>query len=291
MHRRTFLGKMTVAAFMTSRLVWAASSHKVDRIGLQLYTVRNELKKDFEATIAKVAAIGYKEVEFAGYFGHSPREVRAILDRHDLAAPSTHVGFENLGADWPQILEDAQVIGHHYIVNARIPADVRNQPDSWKRVAENFNRAGEASKKAGIQFAYHNHHFDFVSVGGRLAYNLLLEECDPELVKMEMDLCWIIAAGQDPLAYFRLYPGRFPMVHVKDLQKLPSRTASDTGPITREQILPDLTEVGSGVIDWKTIFERSSEAAIKHYFVEHDQPKSPLDSIKTSYQFLRRLRF
>jgi sugar phosphate isomerase/epimerase len=165
---------------------------------------------------------------------------------------------------------------------------MRKQPDVWKRVAATFNRAGEISKKAQIQFAYHNHHFEFVPVNGTMPYEVLLKECDPELVKMELDLCWITVARQDPLAYFKRYPGRFPLVHVKGLKKLPDGPA----PAPFGQAIPNITDVGAAdIIDWKRIFAASEQAGIRHYFVEHDQPPSPLDSLQTSARYLSALRF
>jgi sugar phosphate isomerase/epimerase len=182
-------------------------------------------------------------------------------------------------------------MGHKYVVIPWIDKDVRNQPDGWKRVAEIFNRAGEVSQKADIQFVYHNHHFEFVPLKGKLPYDILLEDCDSDLVKMEMDLCWVIVGGQDPIAYFHRYPGRFPMVHVKDLKRIPQRTTADVGAIPFARIFPDMTEVGSGVINWKRLFSKSAQAGIQHFFVEHDEPKSAFDSIKTSYDYLSRLRY
>ena len=167
---------------------------------------------------------------------------------------------------------------------------IRNQPDSWKKIAETYNRAGDVSKKAGIQFAYHNHNFEYAPVDGKLPYDILLDTCDPNLVKMEMDLCWISAAGKDPLDYFRRYPGRFPLVHVKGLSKIPPSTGDAAVPI--DKVLPDITDVGhDDVINWKRIFAQSKEAGIKHYFVEHDVPKAPLDSLKESYEYVSQLQF
>ena len=146
------------------------------------------------------------------------------------------------------------------------------------------------SKKAGIQFAYHNHNFEFAPADGKLPYDILLESCDPKLVKMEMDLCWIAAAGKDPLDYFRRYPGRFPLVHVKGLAKMPPSTRRAAVPI--DKVLPDITDVGhDDVIDWKRIFAQSKQAGIKHYFVEHDVPKEPFDSLKASYEYVSKLEF
>jgi len=289
MDRRTFLGTMTAATLLTRRLAFAADDHKIDKIGLQLYTVRDLMKQDFDGTLAKVAAIGYKEVEFAGYFDHSPKDVRAAVDRHGVTAPSAHIDYKSLGEKFPEVIEAAKVVGHEYLVNPWIEEEIRKQPDGWKHAAETFNRAGEACKKAGIQFAYHNHWFEFLPVNGKLPYDLLLTECDPNLVKMELDLCWITVGGQDPLKYFDRYPGRFPLVHVKDVKRVPPVTAG--GAQDFGSSMKDMTEVGSGIIDWKKIFAQSDKAGIKHYFVEHDNPKKPLESIKKSYDYLASLRF
>ncbi len=293
MNRRTFLGTAATAAAATlfnRRMSWAAAEHHIDNLGVQLYTVRDEMKKDFEGTIAKVASIGYKEVEFAGYFGHTPQQVRAILDKNGITSPSCHVDYKLLAPDqWPAQLESAKVIGQPYIVNPWIPEELRKTEDDWKRAAETFNRAGEASKKAGIQFAYHNHWFEFLPVNGKLPYDMLLEMCDPNLVKMELDLCWITVAGADPLQYFDRYPGRFPLVHVKDMKKLPKVTAGGSQDFGSS--LKEMTAVGSGIIDWKRIFAQSDKAGIKYYIVEHDKPAAPFDSIKASYEYLTRLRW
>jgi sugar phosphate isomerase/epimerase len=289
MDRRTFLGTMTAATLLSRRLGLAADDHKIEKIGLQLYTVRDLMKQDFDGTLAKVATTGYKEVEFAGYFDRSPKDVRAAVDRHGLTAPSAHIEYKNLGEKFPQVIEAAKVVGHEYLVNPWIDEEIRKQPDGWKQAAETFNRAGEACKKSGIQFAYHNHWFEFLPVNGKLPYDLLLTDCDPNLVKMELDLCWITVGGQDPLKYFDRYPGRFPLVHVKDVKRVPPVTAG--GAQDFGSSMKDMTEVGSGIIDWKKIFAQSEKAGIKHYFVEHDNPKKPLESIKTSYDYLARLRF
>jgi sugar phosphate isomerase/epimerase len=282
--RRMFLA--TLGAAMVPVRRGAAAS--IERVGVQLYTVRDALAKDFEGTLARVAAIGFKEVEFAGYAGRTPQQVREALTRHGLTAPAAHVDYPSLGDKWPQVLDAAAVIGHRFLVNPWIDESIRKQPDSWKRIADTFNRAGDLSRKAGIQFAYHNHHFEFATVDGALPFDTLLQACDAQLVKMELDLCWIAVAGKDPLNYFARHPGRFPLVHVKGLAKTPADGA--TAPIDR--VLPDITEVGRGdVIDWARIFARSDQAGIQHYFVEHDVPKAPFDSLKVSYDYVRRLQF
>jgi sugar phosphate isomerase/epimerase len=285
MDRRAFLGTMAAAA-VAGGSVGAAS---ITNVGMQLYTVRTQLENDFKGTLARVAAIGYKEVEFAGYFKHTPQQVRDILKATGLSSPAAHVGYDSLAEDqWPAVLEAAHTIGHTFLVNPWIDPSVRAQPGIWARVAETFNRAGEASKKAGIQFAYHNHHFEFAPVEGKLPYDLLLERCDPSLVAMELDLCWLAGAGKDPLEYFKRYPGRFPLVHVKGLSR--QTPGGATTPI--DQLLPLITDVGTNdVIDWKKIFAHSSEAGIKHYFVEHDNSKAPFESLASSYAYLKALQF
>ena len=285
--RRVFLGHVS-AQLAAAGLVKAAQGKSIERLGVQLYTVRDLMAKDFDGTLGRVAELGYKEVEFAGYFKRSPPDVKAALARHGLSSPATHVDYASLGDAFPKIVEASATIGHRYIVNPWIDEDMRKQPDVWKSIAATFNRAGEVSKKAGIQFAYHNHHFEFVPAGGTLPYDVLLKECDPELVKMELDLCWITVAQQDPLTYFKRYPGRFPLVHVKGLKKLPSGPA----PAPFDQAIPNITDVGSGdIIDWKRVFAQSEQAGIKHYFVEHDQPASPFDSLRASARYLSRLQF
>ncbi|MFZ0277842.1 MAG: sugar phosphate isomerase/epimerase [Candidatus Sulfotelmatobacter sp.] len=292
MNRRTFLERattVTAATLLAGRMGWAAADHKIDKLGVQLYTVRDQMKADFDGTLAKVAAIGYQEVEFAGYFDRSPKEVRAAIERHGLVSPACHVPWEVLGDKWPGQIESAKIIGQSYIVCPWIPEEIRNQPDGWKRAAETFNHAGEVSKKAGVQFAYHNHWFEFLPVNGKLPYDFLLENCDANLVKLELDLCWIEVGGGDPIKYFDRYPGRFPLVHVKDMKKLPAVSAG--GGQDFGDTLKDMTAVGSGIIDWKRIFTQSQKAGIKHYIVEHDKPTAPFDSITASYTYLRQLRW
>jgi len=288
--RRVFLGTVGMAAF-AARTAWARS---IKKVGMQLYTVRTDLGKDFDGTLAKVAAVGYKEVEFAGYFNHTPQQVRDALKRHGLSSPSAHIDYPTVSdpGKWAKALDDARVIGHRFLVNPWIDEPLRNQPDFWKKAVDVYNAAGASAKRHGIQFCYHNHNFEFYpgpTSGGKNPIDILLESCDPKLVKIELDLCWIAAAGKDPLDYFRRYPGRFPLVHVKGLKKVPPPSA-DPAPIP--EVLKDLTDVGTDdVVDWKRIFAKSKEAGIEHYFVEHDVPKDPFASLKASYEYLSKLEF
>lgn len=291
MNRRTFLetaATISAATLFSSRFGWAAGEHKINKVGVQLYTVRDLMKDDFEGTIAQVAKIGYKEVEFAGYFGRTAQQVKDVVAKNGLTAPSTHVQYDELDEKFPSVIEFSKTVGMSYIICPWIPEELRKSPDIWKQASEKFNKCGEQTKKAGIQFGYHNHWFEFLPTNGKLPYDQLLKDCDPNLVKMELDLCWIIAAGGDPVKYFEKYPGRFPLVHVKDLKTKPNVTS---GGAQNYGDTVDLTAVGSGIIDWKRIFEHSQQAGIKHYIVEHDHPKQPIESITKSYEYLSTLRW
>jgi sugar phosphate isomerase/epimerase len=292
--RRTFLGQAAATALVLgapAHLLACAPSDakgekqdtaqpagdKLARIGVQLYTVRDLMKQNVEDTLRKVADIGYKEVEFAGYFDRKPAALRATLDQLGLTSPASHIGYDTIdSAKIGATLEDANTIGNKYIIVAYLLDTQRKTLDQYKRIAEQFNRAGEAAKARGLQFAYHNHDFEFVPLDGKVPYDVLLESTDPSLVKMEMDLYWITMAGGDWQAYFDRWPGRFPLVHVKD----------SAGPPQHEQ-----RDVGGGSIPFATIFAQRKKGGIEHYFVEHDNPKDPLASIGASYNHLKQLTF
>ncbi|HEX8186652.1 MAG TPA: sugar phosphate isomerase/epimerase [Blastocatellia bacterium] len=283
MNRRSFLSNTLYGALgglCLAKSNPAASllkKKKLSSIGLQLYTVRREMEKDFEGTLAKVAALGFSEVEFAGYFNRTPEQVKAVLSRNNLSAPSAHIPTSALRDDLQQAIEAAKIIGHQYLICAYLSAEERRSLDDYKRMIDLFNGAGERLKKVGLQFGYHNHDFEFAPIDGKIPYDLILAGTDSKTVKMEMDLYWIVKAGQSPLKYFSTHPGRFPLVHVKDMDATPKRF---------------FTEVGRGVIDFKEIFASAGKAGIKHYFVEQDEtPGSPFSSIQTSIGYLRRLEF
>lgn len=294
MDRRTFLGQVAAAGVLAATRVGAAEltmAETIKKIGVQLYTAREEMAKDVEATLATIAGIGYKEIEFAGYFDKTPKAIRQMLDKHGLTSPSTHIALADITAKLPEVLEASHVIGHRYIVMPYLDDATRAQPDIYKKVADTLNKAGAEAKKANIEIAYHNHNFEFVAVNGTSHFESLMGMLDPKLVQVELDLCWATSANQDPVALFKKYPGRFPMVHVKGLRKKPANGAATPIP----DVLPDVTDVGQDgdVIDWKAIFAQSSVGGVRHYFVEHDQPKNhdPFTSLKASYGYLKELTF
>lgn len=256
----------------------ASTGAKIRPIGVQLYTVRDEMQKDVAATLARVAQIGYTEVEFAGYFNHSPAEIRAMLDRNGLTAPSAHIPLQQLQGDLPNVIAAAKTIGHQYIVCPWLdPSQRGSTVDAWKSFGGTLTEIGRQVQAAGLQFAYHNHDFEFQKIGEVVPFEVLLANSDPSLVKIEMDLYWATKGGQDPLAWFAKYPGRFPLVHVKDAK------GADM----------DMAPVGGGSIDWKRIFSQRAQAGIQHYFVEHDSaaqyPGGAFASIAASYSYLSNL--
>jgi sugar phosphate isomerase/epimerase len=280
MHRRTFLratGAAAGAALGGLAALGPAASATTPvprRLGVQLYTLREVFAADFVGVLEMLRRIGYEEVEFAGYHGRDPRAIRAVLDDVGLTAPAAHVGFEAVRDDLSAQLEAAQALGHRYLVVPGLPDDVRASLDGYRRVAAAFNEIGARTHEAGVRLAYHNHDFEFETFGGDVSgYAVLLEETDPALVAMEMDLFWMVNGGQDPVAYFERHPGRFPLFHVKD------RTAAGA-----------MADVGAGTIDFARIFARAEQAGVQHAFVEHDEPADALRSVRVSHAALARLR-
>ena len=251
------------------------AGQRIEKVGVQLYTIRDAITIDLDGSLAKVAAIGYREVELAGYRSHTVAEFKAALDRNGLSAPSTHIAMERVQDDLPRVLAEAHALGHQFVICPNI-SDEKAGLDGYRRAADVLNKAGEIAKRSGITIGYHNHESELAPISGVRPYDVMLDRTDPKLVAMEMDIFWLVNGGGDPLAYFRKYPGRFRMVHVKDMDGTPARA---------------MTDVGKGVIDWKAIFAQSKEAGIEHYFVEHDEARDPFASIATSYEYLRRLEF
>jgi sugar phosphate isomerase/epimerase len=289
MNRRTFLfdlaalglstGVLSACARASSGASAAAdSTPAVRRIGLQLYTVRDLLEKDFEGTLEKVAQIGYTDIEFAGYYNRTPDQVRAVMDRLKLVSSSTHIGAQLMRQDAAAQLRSAKVLGQEYIT---IPSYNfgREGIAGWKAGAAEFSRWGALCRDAGLKLAYHNHSAEFATVeGGPLGLDVLLRETDRTLVDFEMDLYWTVFAEQDPLAWFARYPGRFAMWHTKDMVLTPA-----TG----------MAPVGQGTLDFKAFFAHARESGMKHFFVEHDTaasyPGGSLASIQASYTNLRKI--
>jgi sugar phosphate isomerase/epimerase len=274
--RRDFLKKAAVSAAIAGSPFGSAVAQlrSVDQIGLQLYSLRREMAADFEGTLAQLAEIGFTEMEFAGYHGRTAAEVRRILDGFGLSSPAAHIPLTAIRQDLEREIEVAATIGQDYIVVPSLPADERSL-DDYRRHAETLNRAGERAKDSGVIMAYHNHDYEFdIQEGGRIGYDILTSQTDPDLVVFEMDLFWAEEAGYDATFYFLKYPGRYPMLHVKD--------RSGAG---------QMVDVGRGYINFAELFSYASKAGFRHYFIEHDNPSDGVNSISYSYNSLRDLRF
>lgn len=283
--RREFLKKSAVWAG-TSILAGGMSSlfynSAKGQTGIQLYTVREVIEKEGIATVIKsLAELGYRKVETFGYgngqiFGMKPSAFKTLCSDHNISISSGHylTGRSDesmkgtLVNGWKQSIADAKTMGQDYMAIAWLHPSERETLDQYKELVDLLNTAGEQCHQAGMNFAYHNHAFEFDNFGEVKPYHLLLNETDNELVKMEMDLYWVVKAGYDPVEYFNDYPGRFPLWHVKDMDK-------ETG---------EFTEVGNGKINFNEIFKARKKAGLEHYFVEQDTSSNPMKSVEISYR-------
>ncbi len=277
MDRREFVSRIGLLPLAGPALRQTVNGDRLDRIGLELYTVRADLARDFEGTLKQVAAMGYREVEFTDYYGRSVGEVRTALAVAGLTAPSVQAPSTDLRLAWAGRIERTRAAGHSYLVCAWVPPAERRSLADWRSLATLLNTVGHAARQAGIQLAYHNHDFEFAPVQGRVPYDLLLETTDPALVQLELDVYWARKGGRDPLRLFDRWPGRFPLLHLKDMA---------SGP--RGQF----TELGRGVIDFRRILGSAKTAGVRHVFVEQDEGSvPPLERARIGYDYLRRLQF
>ena len=303
MHRRTFLkaiGGVGAALAADSALSVPAAGQGGQPVGLQLYTVIADLERDFEGTLQAVARIGYREVETMGSFGRDPREVRAVLDRCGLASPSQHVTssemygvvqrnvrgqlpradtLRQIGAlttsdKMPRLVEEgiatAKALGQTNVVWPFVSTPELQSPSALRRVCAALNRAGEACAKAGLVFGYHNHGDELLPIDGRPSYEIILAETDPQTVKLEMDVYWVVWGKKDPVEYLQRYGARYRQLHLKD-----SRADGTFAPM------------GSGVIRFGPVLEAARHAGVQHYYVEQNSPQDPMRAVQESFTYLR----
>ncbi len=273
--RRDFLRRsaLVVAAVPLIGDNIMASGKPSGKTGLALYTIRDEMGKDAAGALAAVAKIGYNWLEAADhrdgkFYGMKPKEFGKLAKKNGLEPMSSHSGLNP--DNYEKMIDDAAEAGMKYIILPSLPGDLSSSLDGYKRAAEFFNKAGERCRKAGITFGFHNHQVEFKETEGRIPYDLLLEQSDPKLVIFELDIAWITAAGKDPVAYFRKYPGRFELWHLKDL--------------TPEK--QDAT-LGEGIIDFKPILAEARTAGMKYWFLEQDHCRThtPMESITISRDY------
>lgn len=285
MNRRSFVKSAAIVGTGLMVTKDASACFRRKKAGIQLYSVRGDVEsKGLEASLQKLASIGFDEIEMYGYnngsyFGHTMAQVAAMLKRYGLKAPSSHVGTtsfftENDDDFWKKAVADANAIGNKYIAIPWLPQELRNTADDWKKLASRLNRAADLSREGGLKFAYHNHDFEFARFGNETGYDILLRESDPSKVKMELDLFWTIFAGHNPVDLFRAHPGRFPMWHLKDMDKNDSKKQ---------------TELGSGSIDFAELYKHRKLAGLEYPFLEQEQYNyTPFESVEKGYQFLKK---
>ncbi|HEU4346973.1 MAG TPA: sugar phosphate isomerase/epimerase [Actinoplanes sp.] len=301
--RRNLLGAaaagaaaMGASTLISSPAEASVSPHRVplDRISVQLYTLRDQLSIDLAGTLAELAEIGYTRIEHAGFVGRTAAQFRAALDTAGLRATSGHVGIpQPWNADaWKRALADAAIVGNTFIVHPFFglgPTGPIRDGAVYRAFAADLNKAGELARQAGLDLGYHNHHLEFVRQdGGDLTgFDILTSNTDPRLVHLEVDLYWAWRGAADPVDLIQSYPGRIKQVHVKDM-----------GISTSNFTSAPFTDPGTGVIDFKRIFRRAGQAGLIEYIVERDDAGSPprtpaqaLDTARVGYNFLAGLRY
>jgi len=277
--RRDFLKKSAGLALSTALIpsMTTFAGKKVKNVGVQLYSVRKEMLADAKGTLKKLADLGYKELESArsdkgSFYGLSPKEMKKTCDNLGLNMRSGHI---HIDANFQKSLDEAKEAGQEYLICSTMPTEGQTV-DNYKKVAEAFNKSGEACNKLDIKFGYHNHDYEFENENGQILYDVLLANTDSKLVHMELDLGWVVASGKDPLDYFKRFPGRFPLWHLKDmdLQKKHS------------------TEFGKGGVKILELLKNGEQSGMKYFFVEQEEyTSSALESLKEDISYLQKLDY
>jgi sugar phosphate isomerase/epimerase len=278
MDRRSFvhvLGASVGGAALASR---GTSPGRLDRIGLELYSVRDRMRNDPEATLAAVRAIGYTDVELLwsfGNFGRTTEQVRASLDKEGLRAPSAHIAAESLLEDWDRSLDTAKLLGHEYLIVPSLPNEQLHPLDSWLEWADRFNTAGQAARSAGLWLAFHNEPDHMRPVAGKVPYDLFVERTDPGLVRLQLDVGNMAMGGGDPLAYLARYRERYWSFHLKDVVADGSHD----------------TELGNGRLDFRKLLAAIPDLDRKPCYVEQEGATDSLASARKNFAYLRKLEF
>ena len=291
--RRGFLGRLAMAVAAAqlgcttggsaasggSATAARTGGRRLRSVGIQLYSLRDDARRDLERTLADIAAIGYREVEMLGSmdnFGMPPARIREVLDRNGLRAPSTHVSGNALD-DMERQLEIAGTLGHRYIIVASLPIRGERTVDDYRRWADRMNTAGQRALRDGIHVGFHNHANDHTPIGGVVPYDVLIEATDPSVVRHQLDTGNAAMAGRDPLEYMRKYGSRYWSFHIKDVPRL--------GPTSD-------TELGQGIIDFRALMRGIERIDDKHLFVEQETyPGAPIDSLRRDFAYISTLEF
>jgi sugar phosphate isomerase/epimerase len=274
--RRSFLKETALAGagalVLPGFIKNSKTAPKLKGVGVQLYSVRKEMAADATGTLIQLGKFGYQEIESAqsdkgNYYGLAPKEIKKILKDHGMTLRSGHTHIDQ---NWQKSIDDAAEAGQEYIICSVLPSPGQTVAN-YQKSADMFNTAGEQCKKGGIKFGYHNHASEFDTVEGQLLYDVLLDRSNPDLVHMEMDLGWVIAAGKDPLSFFAKYPGRFPLWHLKDMSLSEKKSV----------------EFGKGGVDIIGLMKQAKQAGMKYYFIEQEEyAVNAYESLEYDYNWL-----
>ena len=293
----------------------AAAAGRLDRIGVQLFSLPKLLERDFDGALAMVAGLGYREVELfgpypfsvpaaqegwkavtpmlgfsgSGFFGRTAREVRESLDRHGLAAPAMHVDLDTLRDRTAEVGEAAQTLGHRYAGMSSIPPERRRTLDDYRRMADELNAIGARARPLGFKVLYHNHGYGFAPLAGQVPIRVLMDRLDPEVVALEMDLFWTVAGGADPVELLDAYPRLYRLMHVKDMTERARFAGDGNDPPQWVALFPLMTTAGAGVLDLPRILGRAKRNGVEHFFVEQDLAANPPEQLGASIRYLRGL--
>ncbi len=273
--RRSFIKRSGTAAIGALVLPTMGCSAPSPAFGVQLYSFRDALAKDAIKTLEGIAGLGIKKIESARsdkglYYGLRPEQMGKVCADLGMQLISGHVHLDDT---FENTMEQAAASGQEYVICSSLPTNGQHV-DNYKSVAEAFNKAGEACKKMGLKFGYHNHEYEFESDKGTVLYDILMDETVPELVHMELDLGWVIVAKKDPLHYFEKYPGRFPLWHLKDMNLANNES----------------TEFGKGALDIKKMMQYQKQSGVDHIFIEQEEYAStPMESMQHNMDFLKQL--
>lgn len=253
-------------------------------VGLQLYSLREQFKKDVGGTLDQVRAFGITNVELAGTYGVAPEKFKEQLDARGLKAVSAHFGYEQCRDHIEDVAREANLFGVQYAGCAWIPHKDPFDEKTAREAAAVFNRAGEALSKQGIKFFYHTHGYEFLPYGNGTLFDLMMAETKPELVRLEMDVYWIVHPGQDPLKFLAKYGNRIDLMHVKDMKQ------GTPGGFTGQSDVTNNVVLGTGIIDWPGVFRAAKKAGVKWYFIEDESPTS-VEQIPLSLRYLETVKF
>lgn len=279
MKRRTFVQVLAaVASSGVARRALASKPRRLERLGLELYAVRNAMRADPERTLAAVRAVGYHDVELLwsfDNFGRTPRQVRATLDHEGLQAPSCHMAPEMILQDWERSLENAHVIGQRYLIVPSLPDETQHSLDAWRSWADHFNAAGAVARKADLWLAFHNEPDHMKPIDGAVPYDVFIDRLDPNAVRLQLDVGNMLMGGGDPMRYLDKHRDRYWSFHLKDV------VADHTGD----------TELGTGTFDFARFLAAIPDLERKPCYVEQESPADEMASARTNYAYLHRLTF